>query len=129
MNTKSVPLLLHSIIYDARQISSNFLLIKSNEFCTAIPARNGVGIDFSVPSAFLAQVTPKSIPTPHYRATCGNCWDLYRVIVTLLNNVIAIENFISGMYYASKQWEKSCQFHLRVKKRKSNNYFNRLILR
>jgi len=30
----------------------------------AIPARNGVTIDFSVPSAFLVQVAPKSIPTP-----------------------------------------------------------------
>jgi len=30
---------------------------------TVAPARNRVGIDFSVPSAFLAQVTPESIPT------------------------------------------------------------------
>jgi len=39
---------------------------------TAIPARNGVGIDFSVPSAFLAQVTPKSIPTPLHGTINGN---------------------------------------------------------
>ena len=34
----------------------------------AVPTKTVVGIDFSVPSAFLAQVTPKSIPTPLHGA-------------------------------------------------------------
>jgi len=42
------------------------------KYAAAIPARNGIGIDFSVPSAFLAQVTPKSIPTPLHGAINRN---------------------------------------------------------
>jgi len=53
-------------------IMKNGVLFQETSQTTAIPAKHGVGIDFSVPSAFLAQVTPKSIPTPLLGAINGN---------------------------------------------------------
>ena len=50
------------MIYGKRFIDAG----RAAGFKTYFAARAGAEINFSVPSAFLAQVTPKSIPTPFY---------------------------------------------------------------